>query len=73
MSGMIVLLGWGNLKFVQQNPGGNDFLVNWMGTQSLVKENLSPYSDTVTTRIQREVYGRPALVGQEEEMRVTAP
>ncbi len=73
MSGMIVLLGWGNLKFVQQNQGGNNFLVNWMGTQSLVKENLSPYSDTVTTRIQREVYGRPALVGQEEEMRVTAP
>ncbi len=69
----IGLMVWGNLNFVKQNPGGNDFLVNWIGTQSLVKENLNPYSDTVANRIQKQAYGRPAVVGEELELRVSYP
>ncbi len=71
--GFIGLMVWGNLNFVKQNPGGNDFLVNWIGTQSLVKENLNPYSDTVANRIEKQAYGRPAVVGEELELRVSYP
>jgi hypothetical protein len=64
---------WGNFNFVNQNPGGNDFLINWIGTQSLVKENLNPYSDTVANRIEKQAYGRQAIVGEEVELRVSYP
>lgn len=70
---MIVgLFIFGNLQFTAKNPGGNDFLVHWVGTQSFIKEGISPYSDNVALRIQNLVYGRPALTG-EHELRVAYP
>ena len=72
---LLIIVGlfiFGNLQYTAKNPGGNDFLVHWVGTQSFVKEGISPYSDNVALRIQKLVYGRPAQAG-EHELRVSYP
>jgi hypothetical protein len=72
---LLIIVGlfiFGNLQYTAKNPGGNDFLVHWVGTQSFVKEGISPYSDNVALRIQNLVYGRPAQAG-EHELRVAYP
>lgn len=72
---LLVALGgltWANFQFSQTNPGGNDFLVHWVGTRSFLFDGLSPYSDEVAVRIQTAVYGRPAIAG-EHELRVAYP
>lgn len=72
---MLVILGlftWENYRFASENPGGNDFLVHWMGTRSLVLEGMNPYSDEVASRIQTMAYGRAAKLG-EHELRVAYP
>jgi hypothetical protein len=61
-----------NYLFSLQNPGGNDFLVHWVGTRALLVDGISPYSDEVALRIQTLAYGRPALPG-EHELRVAYP
>lgn len=51
---LLIIVGlfiFGNLQYTKKNPGGNDFLVHWVGTKSFVKEGISPYSDTVALRI----------------------
>jgi hypothetical protein len=68
----IAALTWGNFQFASQNPGGNDFLVHWMGTRALLKEGISPYSDEAALMIQTMAYGRPARPG-EHELRVAYP
>jgi len=68
----LIALTWGNLKYTRQNPGGNDFLVHWVGTRVLVQEGISPYSDEAAVRIQTAAYGRPAQPG-EHELRVAYP
>lgn len=68
----LAVLTWGNYRYAKENPGGNDFLVHWMGTRSLVMEGLNPYSDEVALRIQNMAYGRPAKPG-EHELRVAYP
>ncbi|UCD98677.1 MAG: DUF2029 domain-containing protein [Chloroflexota bacterium] len=70
--GIVVLITWANYNFVQQNPGGNDFLVHWVGTRALLIDGLSPYSDPVAIQIQTMAYGRPAIPG-EHELRVAYP
>ncbi|MEA4909855.1 MAG: glycosyltransferase family 87 protein [Anaerolineaceae bacterium] len=74
---VVVILGlsaltYANYRFVQQNPGGNDFLVHWMGTRVYVTEGISPYSDQAAERIQTYAYGRPAQAG-EHELRFAYP
>ncbi|MGW8224912.1 MAG: glycosyltransferase family 87 protein [Anaerolineales bacterium] len=69
---LLVGLSLANYYFVQQNPGGNDFLVHWVGTRALFVDGLSPYSDVVAERIQTLAYGRPAEPG-EHELRVAYP
>jgi hypothetical protein len=49
---LLGLLTWGNYRFAKASPGGNDFLVHWVGTRSLVLEGLNPYSDEVAGKIQ---------------------
>lgn len=63
---------WANLRFTRQNPGGNDFLVHWVGTRALILDGTSPYSEEVALEIQRRAYGRPARPG-EHELRVAYP
>ncbi len=65
-------LFWVNLQYSKNNPGGNDFLVHYVGTRSLIFDDLSPYSDQVALRIQTAAYGHPAQ-GVEHELRVAYP
>lgn len=71
---VLVLAGlvWVNNQFSKNNPGGNDFLVHYVGTRSFLLEGISPYSDEVAIRIQTAAYGRPAQ-GVEHELRVAYP
>jgi len=72
---LIAVIGglcWVNIQFAKNNPGGNDFLVHYVGTRSFLFEGLSPYSDEVATRIQVAAYGHPAQ-GIEHELRVAYP
>lgn len=72
---IVILLGgllYANYIFSKNNPGGNDFLVHWVGTRSFLVDGLSPYSDAVALRIQTLVYGRAAQAG-EHELRVAYP
>ena len=63
---------WVNLQYSRNNPGGNDFLVHYVGSRSLILDDLSPYSDEVAVRIQTAAYGHPAQ-GIEHELRVAYP
>ena len=72
VAAVLVGVTWGNYRFAQQNPGGNDFLVHWVGTRALLMEGTSPYSDEVAERIQTLAYGHPARAG-EHELRVAYP
>ncbi len=69
---LIVGLYLVNYQFSSNNPGGNDFLVHYVGTRAIIYENLSPYSDEVALRIQMAAYGHPAQ-GIEHELRVAYP
>ncbi|HET8706186.1 MAG TPA: glycosyltransferase family 87 protein, partial [Pseudomonadales bacterium] len=69
---LLALVTWGNYRFAKENPGGNDFLVHWMGTRSLIMQGLNPYSDEVALKIQNFAYGHPAEKG-EHELRVAYP
>lgn len=66
------VLTWSNYQYASTNPGGNDFLVHWVGTRTLITEGISPYSDETAIRIQTMAYGRPAQEG-EHELRVAYP
>ncbi len=72
--GLLIIIGltWVNYSFAENNPGGNDFLVHYVGTRSLLFEGISPYSDEVAVRIQTAAYGHPAQ-GNEHELRVAYP
>lgn len=72
--GILILIGllWVNFQFSQNNPGGNDFLVHYIGTRSFLFEGVSPYSDEVALKIQTAAYGHPAQ-GIEHELRVAYP
>lgn len=73
--GGLILLGlltWVNYRFAKDNPGGNDFLVHYVGTRALVTEGANPYSDEVALKIQTAAYGRAAEKG-EHELRVAYP
>lgn len=69
---LIAAMVWGNYQYCKENPGGNDFLVHWMGTRSFLVNGLSPYSDETALKIQTMAYGRPAQPG-EHELRVAYP
>jgi hypothetical protein len=66
------ILTWTNYQYAVKNPGGNDFLVHWMGTRKFLLEGTSPYSDKTAVAIQTFAYGRPAQAG-EHELRVAYP
>jgi len=68
----VIGLLWVNFSFSKNNPGGNDFLVHYVGTRSFLLEGISPYSDEVAIRIQTAAYGHPAQ-GDEHELRVAYP
>ncbi|MBU0511727.1 MAG: DUF2029 domain-containing protein [Chloroflexi bacterium] len=72
LAASIAALTYANHRFASQNPGGNDFLVHWVGTRKFIMEGISPYSDTTARQIQTLAYGHPARPG-EHELRVAYP
>ena len=69
---IFIALTFVNFKFAEANPGGTDFLVHWVGTQSFLSTGDSPYSDKTALAIQTLVYGHAAQAG-EHELRVAYP
>jgi hypothetical protein len=57
-----------NYRFVEQNPGGNDFLARWMGARYWLKEGISPYDPQVSLATQQMIYGHPADAAQGEDL-----
>ncbi len=70
--GLFSTLAWGNYRFASKNPGGNDFLVHWVGAREFIQEGHSPYSDETALKIQNMVYGRAARP-DENKFRVAYP
>ena len=71
---LVILVGlvWVNYSFSKNNPGGNDFLVHYIGSRSFLFDGLSPYSNEVAVRIQTAAYGHTAE-GDEHQLRVAYP
>lgn len=69
---VFALLTFVNYRYAKENPGGNDFLVHWMGTRNFFQTGSSPYSDDTALKIQTMVYGRAAQAG-EHQLRVAYP
>jgi hypothetical protein len=67
-----VILSLANYQYSSTSPGGNDFLVHWVGARNFITQGLSPYSDQTALDIQTIAYGRPAVAG-EHELRVAYP
>ena len=61
-------LGWVNYQFSVQNPGGNDFLVRWMGARKWLIEGINPYDNQVSLASQELIYGRPADPSEGEDV-----
>lgn len=72
LTGVLAGLFFGNYQYTKNNPGGNDFLVHWVGTQDFIRNGDSPYSEATTLKIQEMVYGRAALP-EEHPLRVAYP
>ena len=53
--------------FTVRFPGGNDSLPRYVGAQAWLFEGLSPYSDEVTARAQKMIYGRLAEPGEDRQ------
>jgi hypothetical protein len=68
---ILFLLAKVNMDFAARAPGGNDFLVHWVGARALLAGG-SPYGEDTALEIQMRAYGRPALPG-EHELRVAYP
>lgn len=68
----LATITWSNYRFAVLNPGGNDFLVHWVGSRSFIFKGQSPYSDATALEIQTMVYGGPVQDGQ-HELRVVYP
>lgn len=68
----LALLTWQNYRYAEQNKGGYDFLVQWMGTRTFLTQGVSPYSDEAVLRAQNFAYGRAARSG-EAQLRYVYP
>jgi hypothetical protein len=69
---LLGILTYSNYQYAMGSPGGNDFLVHWVGTRAYFVDGISPYSNETALRIQTIAYGRPAQAG-EHELRVAYP
>jgi hypothetical protein len=61
------LYSWGTYKvFTSRVNGGNDFFSRYVAWRAFLFEGRNPYSDEVTHEIQREINGRLARPGEDE-------
>jgi hypothetical protein len=49
-----------NVSYALRFPGGNDFLVHWLGFRNLITEGVSPYSEATAQDIQNFLLSGPA-------------
>ncbi len=61
-------LTWANYRFAEQNPGGNDFLVRWIGAHEWLFAGTSPYDASISLTAQETVYGHPANPDKGEDL-----
>jgi len=52
--------------FTRRVPGGNDLYPRWLAGCAWLREGADPYDQATTLRIQRGIYGRPALPGEDQ-------
>jgi hypothetical protein len=46
-------------------PGHNDFMSRWEGARSFVIDKLNPYGEEASLNIQKHIYGRPVIEGED--------
>ncbi len=46
-------------------PGHNDFMSRWEGARSFFVDGLNPYGEEASLNIQRRIYGRPVVEGED--------
>lgn len=54
------------VAFTSRVTSGNDFCPRWYGTRALILQRRDPYSDEVTSEIQRAMYGRLAREDEDQ-------
>ena len=61
-------LGWFNIQYARQHPGGNDFIPRWLGTRLFLMKGQDPYSQQTTLAIQEMIFGRAARQGEDQSL-----
>jgi hypothetical protein len=46
---------WGNYRFAEKAISGEGFQIQWIGIRAIVSEGQSPYSESVSSRIQEKI------------------
>ena len=57
-------LVWANLYAARSLPGGNSFLVPWMGARNFLTEQVNPYTLDAANDVQKLIYDRSAREGE---------
>lgn len=52
-------------SFTKPFPGHNDFMSRWEGARSFWVDGLNPYGDEASLNIQRRIYGRAVIEGED--------
>jgi hypothetical protein len=75
ITGSLVLtaaLIWGNYQYTINNPGGQDFLVDWFSARSLFIDGVNPYSATAQSNL-HEFAANEANMSLKEGVRYDVP
>lgn len=65
--GIVALLGYANLTFVEQAPAQTPFVARWTGLRAWLTQGTSPYDPSVSQNSQVRMYGRPANAARGED------
>ncbi len=71
LAGIVLLLilyglGIGNYYLANFLPGGGEFYLLRTGGRAFLFDHIEPYSGSVPARVQEQVYGRPAVAGDDQ-------
>jgi Glycosyltransferase family 87 len=67
MLGLVALLGYANLMFVENAPAQTPFVARWTGLRAWLTQGTSPYDPSVSQESQVRMYGRPANPARGED------
>ena len=65
--GLVALLGYANLTFVENAPAQTPFVARWTGLRAWLTQGTSPYDASVSQDSQVRMYGRPANAARGED------